>query len=332
MFRITTANQKVCEGVVVTLSALTRTPIIWSPANQVSCSTCASTVAFPAQPTTYTATTTDTFGCSAQQSVTLDVWNSFSLTRDLLKDTSICSGATVLFDLGTTDKIVEWSPDTWISGTTTPKVSVSPLVTTVYTATVSDSGRCFTRSVSATIEVNPVPAIDMGPDLVLSYDEPFTIKPLYNGIIASYTWQPTSFLSCSNCPYPSGRATRKAIYTVDVVSDKGCSSSGAIMVSVECNAKNIWMPTAFTPNSDGLNDTYYPLTRGISEIRKFVIYNRYGEMVFQRSNFRPNDRSLGWNGNYKGQQQSSGGFIYFVEGVCELGDVVSKKGNFAIIR
>ncbi len=325
-------NQKICEAQDFALTALGFTPVNWNPGNEVSCPTCTKVMVKPLRLTTYTASTVDTFGCKNAQSVTLDVWPSFILPSNLIKDTAICPGGVVSFDLKVNDKIVQWSPVVGMTAPSGPQVLLKPMATTEYTATVSDSGRCFVKSVSATVVVNPLPTLDMGADLVLPYNASFTLKPAYTGNIASYTWQPANELSCRTCPFPSGKATRQSFYTVDVVTDKGCISSGRILVSVECNANNIWMPTAFSPNSDGLNDTYYPLTRGIKEIKKFMIYNRFGELVFQRDNFQPNDQSLGWNGQFKGSVQPTGGFIYAVEAICDLGVVISKKGNFVIMK
>ena len=92
------------------------------------------------------------------------------------------------------------------------------------------------------------------------------------------------------------------------------------------------MPTAFSPNSDGLNDHFYPLTRGISIIGRFVIYNRLGELVYENKNFKPNARNMGWNGIFNGKVQPSGSFVYFVEAECDLGNTLSTKGIIMLMR
>ncbi len=335
---VATENQKVCAGQDVNLIALAVTSVQWTPASEVNCSTCERVIVNPIKPTTYFVSTTDEFGCYSEQSISLDIWEQFTLPQNLLKDTSICPGGMVSLDLKINDKIISWSPANEISEPSKPAILVKPLETTRYTALISDSARCFTQSVSATVEVSPIPVIDMGPDLLLPANTPFTLRPTYSGAnIASYSWQPAGLLSCSNCPYPSGVAIQQSIYKVEVVSDKGCMSSDSIQLRIqaifECDPKNIWMPTAFSPNNDGLNDTYYPRTNGMKEIKRFAIYNGFGQLVFQRNNFKPNDNSLGWNGEFNGKKQSTGGFVYVVEATCDIdGATITKKGNFIIVK
>ena len=92
------------------------------------------------------------------------------------------------------------------------------------------------------------------------------------------------------------------------------------------------MPTAFTPNSDGLNDYYYPLTRGIKTIVRFSIYNRFGQLVYEAKNFAPNNMAYGWNGRLKSWDQSSSVFVYYIEAICDVGDTVYKKGSFVLLK
>jgi gliding motility-associated-like protein len=274
----------------------------------------------------------DGYGCISKDSIFMDIWRSFELPAGVLRDTSICIGSSVQFDLKITGKLINWIQEPGLSAYDIANPVAKPLLTTRYTAVVTDTGRCFTRTASALVEVNPIPEVDPGPDLILPYNTPFTIKPVYSTAISRYNWQPASLLSCTNCAEPSGIATTSALFTVNVVSDKGCKSSAKIRLTLDCSDKNLLMPTAFTPNNDGLNDYFYPLTRGINKVRRFVIYNRLGELVFEKRDFKPNDRSFGWNGIYKGNLQPSGSFIYFVEAECDLGNVLNTKGNVVLMR
>lgn len=332
LLRIVPRPEKVCQAEDVTLFALHKNPIIWSSPMPIPCDTCSSIVVKPMAPTKVMVKSTDGNGCTSVDSVSFDVWMSFDLPAGVLRDTSICLGARVPFDLKLSGKLINWLPAPGLSSYDISNPVANPEVTTKYTVTVSDSGKCFTRTASAVVEVNPFPMIDPGPDLVLPYNTPFTIKPTYSNGVASYAWQPANLLSCSNCPEPSGIATTSTLFTVNVVSDKGCKSSARIKLTLDCSEKNLLMPTAFTPNNDGLNDYFYPLTRGISIIRRFVIYNRMGELVYENKNFKPNDRNMGWNGLFNGKVQPSGSFVYFVEAECDMGNTLSTKGNIVLMR
>ena len=92
------------------------------------------------------------------------------------------------------------------------------------------------------------------------------------------------------------------------------------------------MPSAFTPNRDGLNDFYYPLTRGIKTIKRFAIFNRYGQQLFEAKNFTPNERSIGWNGKLNGIDQSPGSYVFMLEAICDLGGIISKKDSFLLLK
>jgi gliding motility-associated-like protein len=332
LLRVFPLSQKVCLGQSVQLTALHLSALKWTPASLVSCDTCTQTMVTPTGPTTYTANVTDTFGCERSQTVNLDVWLPFDLDPNAIRDTSICVGSSVQFNLNTTDKIVSWTPTTYLSNSNIPDPLVRPDATTTYVATVKDSSGCFERTATATVEVNPYPVVDMGPDLVLPYDAPFTISPFYGPDIVNYKWQPANQLSCSNCPEPSGRASVSTTFSLIATTSKGCSNSHFLRLTIDCSQQNLLMPTGFTPDKNGLNDVYYPLTRGVGMVKRFVIYNRFGQLIFERNNFRPNDRSFGWDGTFKGANQPSGSYIYFVEAQCDLGDVLSAKGTVTLIR
>ena len=92
------------------------------------------------------------------------------------------------------------------------------------------------------------------------------------------------------------------------------------------------MPTAFTPNGDGLNDFYFPSSRGIKTIVKFTIYDRFGKVVYEAKNFPPNDKTYGWDGKIKSQSQSSEVFVYYIQALCDLGQTVFKKGSFVLLK
>jgi gliding motility-associated-like protein len=332
LIRIVPRSQKVCQGQDVNLRVLHKSPVVWSLPGMNGCDTCSSIVIKPMAPEKILVKTTDKKGCISQDSVNVDVWMSFDLPVGVLRDTSICIGSSVPLDLKIAGKFINWQPSSGLSANGISNPIAKPDVTTRYTAVVTDESRCFTRTASALIEVNPIPEIDPGPDLVLPYNTPFTIRPAYSTPIASYNWQPAQLLSCSNCAEPSGRATVSSLFTVKVVSDKGCKSSAQIKLTLDCSEKNLLMPTAFTPNNDGLNDFFYPLTRGVSVIRRFVIYNRLGELIYEKRDFRPNDNKFGWNGMYQGKLQPAGSFVYFVEAECELGNTLSTKGNVVLMR
>jgi gliding motility-associated-like protein len=103
-------------------------------------------------------------------------------------------------------------------------------------------------------------------------------------------------------------------------------------IFILCDQANLMMPTAFTPNNDGLNDVFYPLSKGIRIINKFSIYNRYHKLIFERKNFEPNYRQMGWDGKSNQQLLDADTYIYAIEATCNYGKLVTKTGTVILIR
>jgi gliding motility-associated-like protein len=87
------------------------------------------------------------------------------------------------------------------------------------------------------------------------------------------------------------------------------------------------MPGAFTPNSDGLNDNIRPIISGRIESFQFVIYNRWGQIVFKSTN-----ASLAWDGRYKGVAQQTGIFIWTCNFKFFGGPANFRRGAITLIR
>jgi gliding motility-associated-like protein len=96
-------------------------------------------------------------------------------------------------------------------------------------------------------------------------------------------------------------------YTVEVISYDGCIATETIYI--EWSDLNIYVPNAFTPNSDGLNDIFMPRTR-YESIRNYrmYIFSRWGEQVFESSNIL-----TGWDGTYKGKPAMGGVYVYKID-------------------
>ena len=117
-----------------------------------------------------------------------------------------------------------------------------------------------------------------------------------------------------------------------VTNNFGCISTDTIRFKTFCPNTEVFIPNAFTPDGDGINDVLYVQSRGIKLVKSLRIYNRWGEMVFEKNNFNPNDISAGWNGRIRGNLANPDVYVYICEVVCEKGAVQLLKGNVAIIK
>jgi gliding motility-associated-like protein len=116
-------------------------------------------------------------------------------------------------------------------------------------------------------------------------------------------------------------------YTLKVSTAAGCFSLDTINVTVYQVKPDLFVPDAFTPNGDGLNDVFKPVPVGIKKLNFFKVYNRLGELVFSTT-----AQKAGWDGTFKGQPQDPGVFVWMAEAVDYLGKVIFKKGSVTLIR
>ena len=154
----------------------------------------------------------------------------------------------------------------------------------------------------------------------------------YTGNIVSYNWIPTTRLSCTNCPSPYANPRSTTKYTVQVEDRYGCRNSGDANVIVVCGKQNFFIPNTFSPNGDGRNEIFYPKGTGLFRIKSLRIFNRWGEVVFEKRDFAPNDPSAGWNGTFKGKAASPDAYIYTMEILCDNNEVIPVKGNVTLLR
>ena len=320
-----------CAGQSDSLFAFHTNNILWTPSVGLSCTSCDTVIAKPTATTQYMITASNSFNCSIQDSILVKVMPNFSAVP-LVNSPYVCLHDQDTLDVGPKDKKVVWSPAIGLSNSNSYTPIVRPTQTTTYTATLTDSVGCFTRTANITVFVKSLPTVDAGINRILPYNSTFTIAPIYSNNVRSYLWTPSLLLNCSTCATPSGIATSTENYQIEVTSDSGCVAKDSITIAIECKESNLLMPKAFTPNNDNLNDFYYPITRGIKTVLRFSIYNREGQVLFEARDFIPNNKSFAWNGEFKGERQSPRAYVYVLEAVCDEGQRITKSGSFLLLR
>jgi gliding motility-associated-like protein len=165
-------------------------------------------------------------------------------------------------------------------------------------------------------------AITAGSTLQLNTD----FSPYPTASITGYTWSPVTGLSCIDCPAPvASPFANQTTYTLVVTYNQGCIVSASIQINV--NGKPpVYIPNAFTPNGDGVNDEWLVFGTGIKDI-KATIFNRWGEKIFESD-----DQSHGWDGTYRGQLQPPGVYVFLVDIVYLSDEKVTKSGSLTLIR
>jgi gliding motility-associated-like protein len=131
---------------------------------------------------------------------------------------------------------------------------------------------------------------------------------------------------------PIATIKKDITYRVSVTTDYGCSANDTIRIKTFCESAQVFIPKAFTPDGDGLNDILMVRGTGIASVKYFRIFNRWGELIFERNNFAPNDSRFGWDGKIRGVVGPPDVFVYTAEVICENGSTYIYKGNTTSLK
>ena len=328
---ITASNSlTICVGNSAQLNVTGASNYQWNPAQGLSCSSCANPIASPLVTTPYVVTAINSFGCAAYDTVVVTVIQPMNLT--VSANDSICIGESANL-LATGATTYAWNPGATLSSTTVANPVATPTITTSYRVVGYDGFNCFTDTAFVVVAVGRYPTITLGADLVLATG---TLHPLVsavtNGPIAQWLWSPAPNLDCATCPLPIATIKKDVSYIVKATTAYGCSASDTVNIKVFCEDSQVFVPNAFTPDGDGINDVLMVRGKGIVSVKFFRIFNRWGELVFERSNFPPNVANYGWNGKVKGINSTPDVFVYTAEVICENGTTYVYKGNTSIIK
>lgn len=145
---------------------------------------------------------------------------------------------------------------------------------------------------------------------------------------ANYLWSPAATLDNAAIPNPVASPAATTVYHVTVTTVYGCVGEDSITVNVIADPSKyqIYIPNAFTPNNDGLNDCFDVHYLGQLSNLKFSIYDRWGNRVFYTT-----DPSRCWDGTYKGKELKTDMFIYQISATTLCGDIV-RTGTVMLIR
>jgi gliding motility-associated-like protein len=142
-------------------------------------------------------------------------------------------------------------------------------------------------------------------------------------------WSPKDYLSCTTCRSPWSKPFRTVIYTVKATDSLDCMVSQQLTLTVD-RTNLVYIPTAFSPNDDGTNDKFviYGSETAIVNIKSFRIFDRWGNQIFEQSNFKPNDDTYGWDGAFRGTVLNPQVLTYAVVVTFIDGSDAVFKGDF----
>jgi gliding motility-associated-like protein len=250
-------------------------------------------------------------------------------------DAIVCFGNSLRLT-GSGGDLYQWFPSTYLSNPlmANPVVTIPVAGTYKYILSVSTFNGCKSlNSDTVSVTILPIAKVFAGNDTTVTINQPLQLNAIdvNNSRFVNYTWSPSAGLNNSFIKNPVAVFTNTAgnngtTYTITARTADGCEAKDDINIKVFIKPE-LYVPTAFTPNGDGLNDFVLVIPVGIKELKYFSIYNRWGELVFSTKN-----ALIGWDGIYNGKQQDGHVFVWMAEGVDYNGNIISKKGTLALLR
>lgn len=264
----------------------------------------------------YSVTITNALGCTASSNTVIVSFNTGITVSIYNNNPQPCDGDVVY--LSTTQSYNQYE---WTTGDNGIQISVTE--SGKYGVTVVNSGGC-TASDEVQITFLPKPFVEAGADVTSDCVNGIMLNGVGDG---APIWEPILGLSNDNTFDVNAAPINTTTYYLTV--DNGtCKATDSLVVTAECSS--IYVPNAFTPNNDGVNDVFKAVGKEIQNF-KLVVYNRWGEKIFQTLNI-----DLGWDGTYKGAQAPLGVYIWELEASDKNGEPIinetQSRGIVSLVR
>ena len=250
----------------------------------------------------YKVTGTTDIGCKNSDSTLLRVYPNATATSG--QGAFICEGASTTLIAGGGIRYL-WQPAGSLSNDTVAAPIATPMENTVYRVKVTNQYGC---SDTAQIKINvwKKPLADAGPDLKTRVGLPTTLKGIAKGTDVNWYWTPATYLSASQLINPIANPPQTITYRLNVVSQHGCGiSTDDVVVKVY---EKILIPNAFSPNGDGINDTWFIDPLYLFEEAVVEVYNRYGQVVYRSRGY-----NTLWDGTNNGRPLPAGTYYYLID-------------------
>ncbi|WP_157740932.1 gliding motility-associated C-terminal domain-containing protein [Mucilaginibacter xinganensis] len=281
----------------------------------------------------YNVTVTDANNCTATAMATVTVSRGVSPSVNIMASPSntICPGTQVNFTAnavnGGTSPVLEWYKNN-VAVASGPIYSATDLVNNdVIKCGLTSNAACVApltiSSNAIAMTVNEIPTISIDQNAVVNGSDPVRLSPVINGDIKTYLWTPATGLSNAAIPNPLAAPSYTTTYKLTVISTAGCEAEASVTVKVLKN--DIIIPNTFTPNDDGINDTWNITYLSDYQDATIDIYNRWGQHLFHSIGYiKP------WDGTYNGKRLQVGTYYYVID--LKYNNYKRRSGWVAILR
>jgi gliding motility-associated-like protein len=296
----------------------------WNPPAGLSNPDIANPLAAPDRTTAYILTTNhDGGGCTDTDTVVVTS-SIIDSSLQLIGSAMYCSdsGDSAILKVKPTGSIQWLKNDNIINGVNQTNYRVTQ--TGDYSALLFNSDGCSITTEKKTITIDdPRQGINY-PVQYAVVDLPLDLKARQFG--DNVLWSPGTWLNTQKSYTPIFDGLTEQLYTIEIKTNSGCVTVDTQLVKTVKQVE-VYVPTAFTPNGDGLNDFLRPIVMGIKEVRRFSIFNRWGQLIFDTKTDRP-----GWDGMLQGSPMSSQAVVWMFEGIGVDNKMYMRKGTSVLIR
>ncbi len=197
-----------------------------------------------------------------------------------------------------------------------------------YKMEVKDARGClFTDYMD--IESWKEPTFNLGPDVTINIGQTVEITPTYSASnVDSLKWNASDLFGFNPILLP----TKDRTINATLIDEDGCEVQDEMRIFVNLDYP-IYVPNAFSPNGDGVNDIFlvFSENKAVKNIQTMIILDRWGNLVFENHDFMPNDPTQGWDGLFKEKPMNPGVFVYYFSVEFINGDVQEFKGDLTLL-
>lgn len=304
----------ICKGDDIQIAAGGATSYSWSPNYNISATNIYNPFVFPDVDTSYAVSFTNACGTTHD---TVDVFV-VEVIGFVNPDTIICpEGQAVLWASGGVS--YSWTPVGSLSDPNESITNANPTTPTLYTVTVTDIYGCSV-SLTTFVDLYESPLITVSPEIYAIQGDTVGIWADGAGTIV---WSPPLYMYCVECFENYVYPPNEMIYIATLTDANGCKSTGAVPIYFD---PLIYVPNAFTPNSDQWNQYFQAITHNVASF-EMLIFNRWGEIVYTTTSI-----DHAWDGTYNGFRVPDDVYVWQIKYVDLKGNEQMLRGHVTVLR
>ncbi len=217
-----------------------------------------------------------------------------------------------------------------------PQNYFAPLAPGTYEIVVTDGQGC-SWTTQVTLNDPEELVVDLGANILVNLGETATIQAQYtvpSSQLDTLIWTPSDLFPCPQmpCDVQEFLPTQQTVVTLTVIDENGCEADDLLTVFVKKD-NPVYVPNSFSPNGDGVNDVFMIFSgKEVVNIKKFLVFDRWGETVYEYFNFVPNNPAYGWDGTLRGETMNPAVFAWFAVVEFLDGSEVLLEGDVTLVR